>query len=312
MVTGANGFIGRVLVRRLVADGRPVRAAVRREDVPLPAGVERANVGNIGPDTDWAAALDGVDAVVHLAARAHVLREDAADPLAAFRAVNAAGTRRLAAAARAAGVRRLVYVSTIGVHGVKTAGRPLDESSPFEPESLYAQSKLEGEHALREALVGSKTEWVILRPPLVYGPGAPGNFGRLARLVARGVPLPLGSVRNRRSLIHVANLADAIVRCIDHPAAAGETFVVSDGEDVSTAELVCRMGHAAGARARLVPCPPAILRLAGALLGRRGDVGRLVDDLVVDSGKIRARLEWRPPVSLDAGLPATPDRRSFL
>lgn len=305
MVTGATGFVGRMLVGRLLADGRRVRAAVRNAAASLPPGVERAVVGDIGPKTDWSAALAGIDAVAHLAARAHVLREEAADPLAAFRLVNAEGTRRLGEAARAAGVRRVVYVSTIGVHGVKTEGRPFDESSLFAPESLYAQSKLEGEVALREVLAGSKTEWVILRPPLVYGPDAPGNFARLVRLVARGVPLPLGSVRNRRSLIYVENLADAIVRCIDHPAAASEAFVVSDGEDLSTAELVRRMARAAGRPARLLLCPPALLRLAGVLLGRRGDVGRLIDDLRVDSMKIRRRLAWTSPFTLDAAIAAT-------
>jgi nucleoside-diphosphate-sugar epimerase len=305
MVTGASGFIGRTLVRRLLADGRPVRAAVRDAATPLPPGVERAIVGDIGPHTVWSGALEGVDAVAHLAARAHVLREQSAEPLAAFRAVNAAGTRRLTEAARAAGVRRVVYVSTIGVHGVKTAGHPIDESSPFEPESLYARSKLEGEQALQEALAGSRTEWVILRPPLVYGPDAPGNFGRLVRLVARGVPLPLGSVHNRRSLIYVENLADAIARCIDHPAAAGETFVVSDGVDVSTADLVRRLARTVGGSARLLPCPPPVLRLAGAMLGRRGEVSRLIDDLTVDSRKIRQLLGWVPPVVPAASMPTS-------
>lgn len=281
-----------------------MRAAVRSASAVLPAEVERAVVGDIGPATDWSAALAGVDAVAHLAARAHVLREDAADPLAAFRAVNAEGTRRLAESARAAGVRRVVYVSTIGVHGVKTEGRPFDESSPFAPESRYAQSKLEGETALREALAGSPTEWVILRPPLVYGPDAPGNFGRLVRLVKRGVPLPFGSLRNRRSLIYVENLADAIVRCADHPAAANEAFVVSDGEDLSTAELVRGIAEASGAPARLLPCPRTLLRCAGAMLGRRGDVGRLIDDLTVDASKLRARLAWSPPLDARAALSA--------
>jgi nucleoside-diphosphate-sugar epimerase len=304
LVTGASGFVGRVLVRRLVADGRPVRAAVRSGTAPLLPGVERAVVGDIGPDTDWSTALTGATAIVHLAARVHVLREQSADPLAAFRTVNASGTRTLAVAARAAGVRRLVYVSTIGVHGVKTNGRAFDESSPFAPESLYAQSKLEGEQVLQEALAGSRTEWVVLRPPLVYGADAPGNFGRLVRLVERGMPLPLRSVHNRRSLIYVGNLADAIVRCIDHPAAAGETFVVSDGEDISTADLVRRAAHAAGVRARLLPCPSAALRFAGILLGRRGDIGRLIDDLAVDTTKIRTVLGWVPPSALTAGLAA--------
>jgi nucleoside-diphosphate-sugar epimerase len=305
LVTGATGFVGRALVRRLLADGRAVRAAVRRAPEALPAGAETVTVDDIGPGTDWRAALDGVDAIVHLAARAHVLRDSSADAHAHYRAVNSLGALRLAEDAAAAGVRRFVFLSSARVHGDRTTGAPFTESSPLLAEDPYGRSKADAERGLAALGAAGHLDPVILRPPLVYGPGARGNFARLVALVARGVPLPLGAVRNRRSLIFVDNLADAIVRSLDHPAAAGETFMVSDGEDLSTPELVRRIARALGKPARLVPVPPALLRLGGTLAGRSDDVARLLDDLVVDSSKIRALLGWSPVVRLNEGLDQT-------
>jgi nucleoside-diphosphate-sugar epimerase len=219
-----------------------------------------------------------------------------------FQAVNAAASETLARAARNAGVRRFVLLSTTTVYGDRSRGRAFDESSPTAPATPYAQSKLDAERRVAEALAGSATELVILRPPLVYGPGAKGNFARLVRLVRRGVPLPLASVRNRRSLVFVGNLVDAIVRVLDHPAAAGRTYIVSDGEDISTPDLIARAAAALGRPPRLFAFPPALLRFAGVLLGRRDEIGRLLDDMAVDGSRIRVELGWRPPFSLTEGL----------
>jgi nucleoside-diphosphate-sugar epimerase len=305
LVTGATGFVGRALVRRLVADGRKVCAAVRPASAALLSEVETVTVADIGPDTDWRAALAGVDAIVHLAARAHVLRDSSADAHARYRAVNTLGALRLAEAAAASGIRRFVFLSSVRVHGDRSTGAPFDESSPLAAEDPYGRSKADAERGLAALASAGRLAPVILRPPLVYGPEARGNFARLVALVARGVPLPLGAVRNRRSLIFVGNLVDAIVRSLDHPAAAGETFMVGDGEDLSTPDLVRRIGRALGKPARLVPVPPALLRLGGALAGRSDDVARLLDDLVVDGSKIRAVLGWSPVFTLDEGLNET-------
>jgi nucleoside-diphosphate-sugar epimerase len=304
LVTGATGFVGRALVRRLLADGRQVRAAVRPGATALPREVETAVIGDIGPETDWHTALAGVDAIVHLAARAHVLRDSSPDVHALYRAVNTLGALRLAEAAAAAGVRRFVFLSSARVHGDHSTGAPFTESSPLAATDPYGRSKAEAERGLAALAAAGGLDPVILRPPLVYGPGARGNFARLVRLVARGVPLPLGAVRNRRSLVFVGNLVDAIVRSLDHPAAARETFMVSDGEDVSTPELIRRIARVLGKSTRLIPVPPAVLRLSGRVVGRSDDVARLLDDLVVDSSRIGERLGWRPPFTLDEGLAA--------
>jgi len=305
LVTGVTGFVGRALIDRMLVDGHAVRAAVRTLSSELPRLLEPVATGEIGPDTDWTRAVGGVDAVVHLAARVHMTGEDASTALPLFRAVNAGGSEALARAARAAGVRRFVFISTTTVYGDRSHGRSFDESSPTAPATPYAQSKLEAERELAEILAGSPTELVILRPPLVYGPGAKGNFARLLGLVQRGVPLPLASVRNRRSLLFVGNLADAILCAIEHPAAAGRTYVVSDGEAVSTPDLIARVAAALGRPSRLFSFPPALLRSAGTLLGRGDEISRLLDDMAVDSSRIRSELRWTPPFSLDEGLAQT-------
>ena len=302
LVTGATGFIGGTLIRRLLGDGRAVRAALRRTTPGLPAEAELVAIRDIGPETNWMRAVDGADAVVHLAARVHMTGEYTPDALPLFRAVNAAGSATLARAAREAGVRRLVLLSTTTVYGDRSLGRPFDEASPPAPATPYARSKLEAEQLVAEALRGSSTEFVVLRPPLVYGAGAKGNFERLVRLVRRGIPLPLASVHNRRSLVYVGNLVDAIVRSLDHPAAAGRTYVVSDGEDVSTPQLVSRIAAALGRRPRLIPMPPALLRFAGKLIGRADEVARMLDDMAVDSSRIRKELDWQPAFTLAEGL----------
>lgn len=299
LVTGANGFVGAALLPVLKAAGHRVRAALWQPDPALPDGVV---VGDIGPATEWGAALDGVDAIIHLAARVHVMRETEADPPGAFRRVNVEGTRRLAEAAQAAGVRRLVLMSTVKVNGERTKpGRPFTEADPPAPEDAYGVSKLEAERALE----GAVAEPVVLRAPLVYGPGVRANFLALMKACARGLPLPLGAVRNARSLLFVGNLADALLACATHAGAAGETFLVRDGEDVSTGELARRVGAAVGRRVPLVPVPAGLLRAAAAAVGKSAAAARLLDSLVVDDGKLRRTLEWAPPFTLDAGLRRT-------
>jgi nucleoside-diphosphate-sugar epimerase len=263
-------------------------------------------VGDISGDTDWSVALVGVDTVFHLAARVHVMRETANDAVAEFRRVNVAGTARLARCASDAGVKRLVYVSSIGVNGVQTSsGVAFSEADTPRPHNAYAQSKWEAEQVLQRISRETGLEVVTVRPPLVYGAGAPGNFALLLKVLNAGIPLPLASVHNRRSLVYVGNLADALIVCATYPAAAGQIYLVSDGEDVSTLGLLRQLGDAIGRPARLFPCPSALLKWAGALTGRSAQVDRLMDSLQVDSGKIRRELNWTPPYTLQQGLQET-------
>lgn len=300
LVTGADGFVGRALLPALTKAGHAARAAVR---VPrADSAPDAVAIGDIGPETDWTAALDGIEAVIHLAARVHVMRETATDPLDQFRRVNVEGTRRLATAA-AAGVRRFVFVSSVKVNGEETAERPFTEADIPLPEDPYGISKWEAEQILGGTASGMET--VVLRPPLVYGPGVKGNFLSLLKLCNRGWPLPLGAIGNARSLIYVGNLADALVRAVDHPAAAGETFLVSDGEAVSVPELVRRIAAALDRPARLLPVPPGLLRAGAALIGRPGAAKRLLGSLVVDDQRIRKILAWQPPFTMVEGLRET-------
>lgn len=305
LVTGARGFVGNALCERLAAGGIAVRRAVRTADTAAAHGADHVVVGDIGGATDWASALSGVDTVVHLAARVHVMQDDADDPLGAFRAVNVEGTRRLASAAARAGVRRLVYLSSVKVNGEATHGRAFTERDVPHPQDPYGISKCEAEAALREIAAATGLEVVILRPPLIYGPVVKANFLRMMRWVDRGLPLPLGAVANRRSLVYVGNLVDAIVRCLDHPAVAGGTFLVDDGEPVSTARLLREIGSALGRPARLFPVPPGLLLAAASLTGRRADASRLLGDLVVDGSTLRRALGWQPPFRRQEGLTAT-------
>jgi nucleoside-diphosphate-sugar epimerase len=296
-VTGANGFVGAAVVAALARSGHAVRPLVRQAQ----AGC--MPVGHIGPDTDWSQALVGVRCVIHCAARVHVMTETQADALAAFRHVNTQGTRRLAEQAAQAGVQRLVLVSSVKVLGESTRpGAPFRASDIPAPQDAYGQSKWEAEQAFWAVCQSTGLQGVVVRPPLVYGPGVRANFARLMKLVASGIPLPFGSIRNRRSLVALDNLSDLLVRCAHHPAAPGQTFLVSDGEDLSTPGLIRQLAKAMGRTARLAPVPVGLLRLGGRLSGRSGEVARLVDSLQVDVSPTRATLDWTPPMSMLEGL----------
>lgn len=304
-MTGASGFIGSALVRRLAADGtQPVLAAVRRADAYVAAGVRVVSVGELGAQTDWRSALKGVEVVVHCAARTHNGQDRASHALSTYRRVNVLGTQRLADQAAQAGVRRFVFLSSVKVNGETTAvGHPFRDDDAPAPRDAYGTSKLEAEQALRALADRTGIEVVVIRPPLVYGPGVKGNFAALLHWVRRGVPLPLGAVRdNRRSLLAVDNLVDLLVCCLTHPAAVGEVFLASDGEDLSTSGLIHRLAAAMGKPARLLTVPVWLLRGMAGALGGRSAAQRLLDSLQLDASKARMVLGWRPPVSVDEGL----------
>ena len=305
-VTGAAGFVGAALCGELYSRGFAVRSVVRSLHSAEPAsGVEQIAVSNLDAATDWSSALRGVDCVIHCAARAHVMHETEADALAAYRSVNVDGSRRLAEQAAAAGVRRLVYLSSIKVNGESTDGLPRPfgaRNDEVNPEDSYGVSKWEAEQALWAVAASTCLEVVVVRPPLVYGPSVKGNLARLLKLVRLGVPLPFGAVQNQRSLIGLDNLVDLLIRCVDHPAAAGQTLLVSDGEDISTPDLLRYMANALGRSARLLPVSVALLRLVGRALGKQAEIDRLVGSLKIDSRHTRELLDWNPPVSVAEGI----------
>jgi nucleoside-diphosphate-sugar epimerase len=303
LVTGATGFVGAHLCARLAQVPYVVRAALRAPGTP-PAGVaEVAVVGDLGTQTDWRSALEGVDTVIHAAARAH--RLDDHDPEETYLEVNARGTLTLARAAARAGVRRLVYLSTIKVNGEGRADRPYTEADEAHPGDAYARSKWAGETYLQEVVGTTTLKGVVVRAPLVYGPGVKGNFLQLLRWVHAGRPLPLGGIANARSLVSVWNLCDLLRVAIEHPAAPGGPWLVSDGEDLSTPELTRRIARVMGRPLRLVRVPAPLLRVAGALTGRGAQVRRLCDSLTVDIGATRTRLGWSAPMDVNQALERT-------
>lgn len=306
LVTGATGFVGRFLCSRLLEEGWQVRGTLLAGEHPsaLVAGVDPVVVGLLGDTTHWAHALKGIDTVIHLAARVHVMDDPSADPLTEFRLVNTLGTRQLAREAVKAEVKRLVFISSIKVNGEET-DLPYTEASPVMPTDPYGISKCEAEQALLQVATESGLEVVVVRPTLVYGPGVKANFFSMMKAVRHGFPLPFASISNNRSLIYVGNLVDALMTCAKHPAAAGQTFLVSDGEDVSTPQLIARVATALGVKNRLLPFPTGLMRLAGKLTGKGAAVNRLTGSLIVDSSKIRNMLGWRPPFTLQEGLRIT-------
>ena len=306
LVTGVNGFIGRAVTKQLLNVAYSVRGTIRSPDLfhTLQQGVEPIAVATLGPETVWHQSLKEVNTVIHLAARVHVMNDAAADPLTAFRLVNVEGTRRLALEAARVGIRRFVFISSIKVNGEESAVT-YAEQSPEQPTDPYGISKWEAEQALRRVEAETGLEVVVVRPTLVYGPGVKANFLNMMKIISRGIPLPLASIKNKRSLIYVGNLVDALVTCATHPKAAGQTFLVSDGEDVSTPELIRQTAAALGVPARLLPFPVSVMKLAGRLTGRKGAVNRLTGSLTVDSSKIRRELSWVPPFTMEQGLKET-------
>lgn len=300
LVTGANGFVGSSLCETLHRRGVDFVPAVRNADLN-----GQISVGDLGPDTDWTVALEGCDVVIHLAARVHVMNDSANDPLAAFRAVNVDATLNLARQALAKGIKRFVFISSIKVNGEETTTHPFtafDEPAPIDP---YGQSKLEAEIALQELGNATGLEVVIVRPPLVYGPGVRANFRRLMQLVKTGLPLPLGAIHNRRSMVAVDNLVDLLILCASHPAAAGQIFLVSDDRDVGISELLRMLAAAMDKRSLLLPLPAGLLASAAAVFGNSAVANRLLGSLQVDINHTKSTLQWQPPVSMEFALKKT-------
>lgn len=315
LLTGASGFVASHLMPKLLPYWS-VLAAVRSNADQLPAKVNAVNVGDIDGNTDWHPALSGIDTVIHLAARAHILQEQAADPEAEFLKVNTQGTVNLVKQAIASGVKHFVFISSIGAMTSQT-DHILTESFPCQPDTPYGRSKLLAEQQLISLANQSNMSWTILRPPLVYGPGNPGNMERLIKLVKLGLPLPFGKVKNRRSFIFVGNLVDAIASTVNNPKAINQIFLVSDGQDLSTPELIQNIALNLDQPYNLLPVPPSLLKLAGKLgdtaqkLSKKSlplttsTVDRLLGSLVVDSSHIQKTLNWQPPFKVDWGLEQT-------
>lgn len=308
LITGATGFVGGLLCKRLLAEGYALQGTLLPAEDPalLVSGVRPTIVASLASDTCWDAALAGIVTVIHLAARVHVMDDRCSDPLQEFRKVNVAGTLKLGRDAAKAGVRRFVFVSSIKANGEETPV-PYGAGSLPNPVDPYGISKWEAEQGLRGIAAETGMELVVVRPALVYGPGVKGNFLNLLKAVQRGIPLPLASIRNTRSLIYVGNLVDALARCATHPAAAGKTYLLSDGEDVSTAQLVRKVAAALRVPVRLLAFPPVLIRLAGRVTGKSAAMRRLMGSLAIDSSGIRSELGWRPPFTMEEGLRVTAD-----
>lgn len=299
LVIGANGFVGTALHARLRLEQLPVLAVSRS---PAPGCTA---IGSMDAATDWSPILRGVDSIVHLAARVHVMHDVENNPLAAFRAANVESTINLARQAAQNGVRRFVFISSIKVNGETSGTNPFtteDRPAPVDP---YGISKREAEDALLRVAAETRMEVVVIRPPLVYGPGVKANFQAMMRWLKRGLPLPLGAIDNRRTLVGLDNLVDLIATCIEHSAAANQVFLAGDGEDISTSDLLRRLAVALSVPARLLPVPASLLEFAAAMVGKRAVARRLCGNLQVDISKARNILGWYPPVSVDEGLRRT-------
>src|SRR5262245_11707041 len=306
LVTGASGFIGSAVAARL--RGSPaciVRAAARTPLDDHPDSGELIRIADVGSDTDWNRAVSRVNVVIHTAARVHVGKDFAEDSATEYQRVNVQGTLNLARQAAAAGIHRFIFISSIKVNGDETLNAPFKADDAPAPMDAYAISKREAEDGLRKLASETGMQVVVVRPPLVYGPGVKANFLTMMRWLSRGIPLPLGAVHNKRSLVALDNLVDLLVICIGHPAAANQTFLASDGDDLSTTELLSRTAVALGKPARLVPVPVSVLTTTASLLGKREIAQRLCKSLRADISKNRELLGWVPPVSVDDALGKT-------
>ncbi|MDH0057963.1 UDP-glucose 4-epimerase family protein [Stutzerimonas stutzeri] len=302
-ITGANGFIGSHLFSRLERHPKCHVIGLCRNVPHIKGAVSRLlAVGDL-QQADLAAALRAGDVLIHAAARAHIMKDEVVDPLAEYRRINVEGTLNLARQAATAGVRRFIFISSIKVNGEATpTGTAFHADDKLAPEDAYGLSKMEAEQGLRELAAETGMEVVIIRPPLVYGPGVKGNFASMIKLVDRGLPLPLGAIHNKRSLVGIDNLVDLIIHCIDHPAAANQVFLAGDGEDLSTTELLRGVGKAMGKPARLTPVPAGLLQFGATLLGKKAMAQRLLGSLQVDISKTCELLDWKPPYTVEEGL----------
>jgi len=308
LVTGANGFVGNALVTQLLADNLVVIGVVRSKDSILPDGAGRFLILDILDEIHWNSMLEGVTVVIHTAARVHVMDDSVADPLVEFRKVNVDATLNLARQAADAGVKRFIFISSVKVNGEIThLGQPFQPNDNYIPTDSYGLSKYEAEQGLLALSKETGMEVVIIRPPLVYGPGVRANFASMMKWVNKGVPLPLGTIKNQRSLVALDNLVSFIIHCIDHPQAANEVFLISDGEDVSTTELLQKVAKAFGKQARLVPVPVSWMSFAARLIGKGDMTNRLFGSLQVDSSKARNLLGWKPVTTMDEQLKKTAD-----
>ncbi|MGN5594066.1 UDP-glucose 4-epimerase family protein [Stutzerimonas nitrititolerans] len=300
-LTGATGFIGSAIVRELQqSDHFNVLGLCR--NIPVNAEPVLAAVGDLA-EANLSSVLQRTSVIIHAAARAHILKDKVPDPLAEYRRVNVEGTLNLARQAVAAGVTRFVFISSIKVNGEATFnGKAFHADDVPAPEDAYGLSKLEAEQGLMKLVADTGLEVVIIRPPLVYGPGVKGNFASMIKLVEKGLPLPLGAIHNKRSLVGIDNLVDLIIRCIDHPAAANQVFLAGDGEDLSTTQLLRGVGEAMGKPSRLIPVPAGLLQFGATLLGRKAMAQRLLGSLQVDISKTCELLDWKPPYTVQEGL----------
>lgn len=306
LVTGANGFVGRALCEALIKQGTSVKATCRDAKSIDLAGCKVVQMQSIDAETEWTASLDSVHTVIHLAARVHVMNDHAINPLEEFRKVNLHGTVNLARQAARAGVKRFIYVSSIKVNGEYTkAGKPFTEVDITNPTDAYAVSKFEAEQALLQIAQQAGMEVVIIRPPLVYGPGVKANFANMMQMLQRGIPLPFGAIQNKRSFVYVGNLVNFILRCVEHQAAANQIFLVSDGHDLSTKELLLNCAQALKVKVRLLPIPVWLLKFFAIIFGKKEMAQRLCDNLQVNISKAEYLLNWTPSISIIEGLAET-------
>lgn len=305
LVTGATGFVGRSLCLHLLRSGQVIRPVVRSGSSVVEY-LDTTTIAKIDCDTDWSTALSGVDVIIHLAARVHVMNDAIADPLTEFRKVNVYGTLNLAQQAAIAGIKRFIFVSSVKVNGEHTKiDKPFMESDKVNPQDSYGISKSEAEQGLMLIAQQTGMEVVVIRPPLVYGGGVKANFASMIQMVMRNIPLPLGAIHNKRSFVYIDNLVSLIVKCIDHPAAANQVFLVSDGDDLSTTELLIGCANALDVKLRLIPVPQKWITIFAALIGKKDVAQRLGDSLQVDITKARTLLDWTPPITVKEGLKAT-------